>query len=66
VIPRPFQRLIRALAGPPTPEQAGHVLGRRAAQLKAQARRKAIAAHIATFGDCARGLDHLNEGKPNV
>lgn len=61
-----IRQILRALTGPPTPEQAGQVLGRRAAQLRATARRKAIAAHIASFGDCARGLDRLNEGTPNV
>lgn len=60
-----IRRLLRALAGQPTPSDAGRALARRAAQVKAAARREAIIAHIHSFGPAAR-LDRLNEGNPNV
>ncbi len=58
-------RLLRALAGQPTPSDAGRALARRAAQVKAAARRAATIDHLTSFGPYAR-LDRLNEGSPNV
>ena len=55
---------------PKTAEQvaatrAARTLAHRAVQVKAVARRQAIAAHVSTFGPFARGLDILKENPAN-
>ena len=69
LIPRLLRLAVHRLAGPPTDREAGRALARKAAELarqKAAAGRPQLIAHLASFGEFARGIDRLTEGEPNA
>lgn len=69
MIARLLRLAVRRAAGPPTDREAGRALARKAAALarqKAAANRPKIIAHIASFGEHARGLDRLIGENTNV
>ena len=56
-----IKRLLRRLAGPPTPQEAGRALAARAQAIRDEARRQAVIDHLMTFEPLGqRGLHILN------
>lgn len=54
-------RLLRRLAGPPAPSDAGRALALRAVAIRTAARRAWLQQHLADFGEAGqRGLKILN------
>jgi hypothetical protein len=62
-----IRRLLRRLAGPPTPPDAGRALAARAIAIRTAARRAWLQQHLAQFGAAGeRGLKILNGETENV